>query len=435
MQQRDRQILHIALPSIVSNITVPLLGLVDVAITGHLGSSAYIGAIAVGSMLFNALFWMFAFLRMGASGMTSQALGGRRLTEVVNVLLRSLLVSLFISLAMLLLQVPVRELALSLIAPSADVAAYARTYYNICIWGAPACLSLYALTGWFVGMQNSRAPMVVAVVQNVSNIAASLVLVRVFGLTIDGVAWGTVLSQYIGLSTALFLLFRNYMRLKKYLCIGMVLSKEPLRLFFSVNKDIFLRTCCLILVHFSFIAAGAKIGDTELAVNTMLMQLFMLYSYIMDGFSFAGEALVGKAVGSRSHSIYKDTVGRLFRWGWLVASVFTLAYLLLGKPFLSLLTDDASVIDASVVYHPWSMLIPLCGMAAFIWDGIYVGATATKGMLVSMAVSMLVFVLLGLLLVPVAQNHGLWIAFLAYLASRGIVQTLMRNTVWPTDEN
>ena len=429
MNLRDRQILHIALPSIVSNITVPLLGLIDVAITGHLGAAAYIGAIAVGGMLFNIIYWMFAFLRMGTSGMTAQALGARNLTEVAAVMQRALLVAMVISGVMLCLQVPIREGALYIIQPSEEVMAFTCTYYNICIWGAPAALMLFVLTGWFVGMQNSKAPMLVAVIQNVANILISLLLVYGLGMKIEGVAMGTVLAQYIGLASACLFFVPYYRRLKGYYRTNTVLTREALLKFFSVNKDIFLRTCCLILVHFFFISAGAKQGDTELAVNTMLMQLFTLYSYIMDGFAFAGEAMVGKAIGGRMRSIYDDTVRRLFRWGWGVAALFTLVYWALGKPFLSLLTDNAEVIVAAHDYQPWTLLIPLCGMAAFIWDGIYIGATATKGMLIAMASGMLVFFLLYWLCVPLWGNHGLWLAFVVYLAARGISQTIMRGKI------
>lgn len=430
MNLRDKQILHIALPSIVSNITVPLLGLVDVAITGHLGSAAYIGAIAVGGMLFNIIYWMFAFLRMGTSGMTSQALGARNLPEVVSVLLRATMVSLLISAVMLCLQVPVRELSLAIIAPSEEVAAYTRTYFNICIWGAPAALALFALTGWCVGMQNSKIPMAVSIAQNLVNILLSLVLVYWGGMTIEGVALGTVIALYAGLLLSLSMIMRNYLRLKKYLHLQMVATRESLLRFFMLNKDIFLRTCCLILVHFFFISAGAKLGDAELAVNTILMQLFMLYSYIMDGFAFAGEAMVGKAIGAQARGIYDDTVKRLFRWGWLLAALFTVAYFLFGEAYISVLTDNAEVVASAREYQPWTLLFPVCGVAAFIWDGVYIGATATKGMLVSMASGTAVFFLLYLLLVPSWGNHGLWMAFVCYLAVRGISLALTRHRIW-----
>lgn len=430
MNIRDRQILHIAMPSIVSNITVPLLGLVDVAITGHLGAAAYVGAIAVGGMLFNIIYWLFSFLRMGTSGMTAQALGARDLTEVVSLLLRALLVALLMASLLLCLQVPIREVALGFIQPSEEVAAFARAYFNICVWGAPAALSLFVLTGWSVGMQNSRIPMVVAVVQNVANIVVSFALVYGLQMKLEGVALGTVIAQYVGLAVALSLILLNYLRLRKYVSRGLIISKDSLFRFFFLNKDLFLRTCCLIAVHFLFIAAGARQGDTELAVNTMLMQLFTLYSYIMDGFAFAGEALVGKAIGGRRRNVYEDTVRHLFRWGWGLVAAFTLMYWLGGRAFLSLLTDDANIAEAARAYQPWTLLIPVCGMATFIWDGIYVGATATRGMLLSMALGGMVFFVLYAMVVPVWGNHGLWLAFVLYLATRGFVQWMLRKRIW-----
>lgn len=421
---RDKQILHIALPSIVSNITVPLLGLIDVAITGHLGGAAYVGAIAVGGMLFNIIYWMFAFLRMGTSGMTAQAFGARNLTEVVNVLMRAVAVAVGMSALLLCLQVPVRELALSIIDPSVEVAELARTYFNICVWGAPASLLLFVLTGWFLGMQNSKAPMAMAIIQNVANILLSLVLVYGLEMKIEGVATGTVAAQYVGLTAGLIMLLR-YSRLKKYIQRAKIFTRQSLARFFMLNKDIFFRTLCLIFVHFYFISAGSSQGDTALAVNTLIMQLYLLYSYIMDGFAFAGEALVGKAIGARSYPIYISTVKRLFVWGTIMMLLFTLVYFLFGEQFLAILTDDPSVLEASKEYHWWTLLLPLSGMSAFIWDGIYIGATATKGMLLSMAAGMVTFFLMHYFLSPYLGNHALWLAFNGYMFMRGIVQSVL----------
>ena len=425
MKLRDRQILNIALPSIVSNITVPLLGLIDVAITGHLGSAAYIGAIAVGGMLFNIIYWMFAFLRMGTSGMTAQAFGARNLTEVVNVLLRALFVSLAISAVMLCLQVPVRELSLSVIMPSEEVATYTRAYFNICIWGAPAALSLFALTGWYVGMQNSKIPMVVAITQNVANILVSLLLVYGLNMKIEGVALGTVTAQYIGLIVALFLLVLNYLRLRRYMCLKFVLAGGALLKFFSLNKDIFLRTCCLILVHFFFISAGAKQGETELAVNTMLMQLFTLYSYIMDGFAFAGEALGGKYWGAGDAVEFRRLLRRLFLWGAGMTMLFSTVYIIGGMPFLRLLTDEPMVVEASRQYVWWAYLIPVAGVAAFVWDGLFIGITYSRGMLQSSCLAAVVFFSGVFLLMPEMGNHGLWLSMILYLMARGLLQTVL----------
>lgn len=439
MHPRDRQILKIALPSIVSNITVPLLGLVDVSIVGHLGAAAYIGAIAVGGMLFNIIYWLFAFLRMGTGGMTSQAFGARNLKEVMRLLLRSVLLGIGLGVLLILLQHLLCELALYLIAPpTAEVAQLTRTYFNICIYGAPAMLGLYGVTGWFLGMQNSRSPMWVAIVQNVVNILCSLLLVYGFGLKVDGVALGTLIAQYAGFLTALFLLMRHYRRLMRYLpehlfsakALHTLWNRTAMARFFSVNRNIFLRTLCLVTVTLFFTSAGAAQGEVILAVNTLLMQLFTLYSYIMDGFAFAGEALSGRYIGARHAEAFFSTVRRLFGWGALMSLLFTLTYALGGASFLQLLTSDEEVIAASATYFPWALLIPLCGLAAFIWDGIYIGATATRGMLLSMAVATLTFFLLYAALHTIWGNHALWLAFLAYLLQRGLMQTLLRKSLY-----
>ena len=439
MHPRDRQILKIALPSIVSNITVPLLGLVDVSIVGHLGAAAYIGAIAVGGMLFNIIYWLFAFLRMGTGGMTSQAFGARNLKEVMRLLLRSVLLGIGLGVLLILLQHLLCELALYLIAPpTAEVAQLTRTYFNICIYGAPAMLGLYGVTGWFLGMQNSRSPMWVAIVQNVVNILCSLLLVYGFGLKVDGVALGTLIAQYAGFLTALFLLMRHYRRLMRYLpehlfsakALHTLWNRTAMARFFSVNRNIFLRTLCLVTVTLFFTSAGAAQGEVILAVNTLLMQLFTLYSYLMDGFAFAGEALSGRYIGARHAEAFFSTVRRLFGWGALMSLLFTLTYALGGASFLQLLTSDEEVIAASATYFPWALLIPLCGLAAFIWDGIYIGATATRGMLLSMAIATLTFFLLYAALHTIWGNHALWLAFLAYLLQRGLMQTLLRKSVY-----
>ena len=431
MTSADRQILRIALPSIVSNITVPLLGLVDVAIVGHLGSPAYIGAIAVGGLMFNIIYWLFAFLRMGTSGLTAQALGRRDLTEAVCLLLRSLLIAGAVALALLALQVPIRQTAFLLIHPTDEVARWAATYFHICVWGAPAMLGLYGLTGWYLGMQNSRIPMLVAITQNVVNIAASLSFVYFGGMKVEGVALGTLVAQWAGLLMGLGLWLASYGRLRKYIrqAWRRVWHREALARFFSVNRDIFLRTLCLVAVTMFFTSAGAAQGDVVLAVNTLLMQLFTLFSYVMDGFAYAGEALSGRHIGARNHAVFRLTVRRLFLWGAGMAAAFTLLYAAGGEAFLGLLTDEREVIAASQAYFYWAIAIPVAGVAAFTWDGIFIGATATRGMLASMAVAAACFFALYFSLCDSLGNHALWLAVIAYLATRGIVLTCLSRTM------
>ena len=429
MKSIDREILHIALPSIVSNITVPLLGLVDVAITGHLGSAAYIGAIALGGMLFNVVYWIFGFLRMGTSGLTAQALGAGKREETVEWLLRSQTIGMGIAVALLLLQVPIRELALLVMQPTEEVRAFTVTYFNICIWGAPATLGLFGLNGWFIGMQNSRVPMAIAITQNVVNILASLCFVFGLGMKVEGVALGTLIAQWCGFLMGLFLCWRyvdmSLCRVFKGWKVSWksLFDRQSMLRFFEVNRDIFFRTICIVSVMLFFTSAGSWQGEVILAVNTLLMQLYLLVSYVMDGFANAGEALSGKYYGAGDRSSLRLTVRRLFVWATLMATGFTVVYVLGGKPFLGLLTDEPSVVEASADYVWWAYLIPFVSMGAFMWDGIFIGLTASRQMLQSMFAAAVTFFVLYYLLHPSLGNHGLWAAFLAFLLVRGGVQT------------
>ena len=424
MNQRDRQILQIALPSIVSNITVPLLGMIDVAIVGHMGSPVYIGAVAVGSMIFNLVYWLFGFLRMGSSGLTAQAWGRRDLTEVTRILVRSVVVALGIALLLIVLQVPLRWLMFWLIGPTVDVVPFATTYFYIVIWGAPASLALFGLMGWYIGMQNTRIPMFISIMQNVVNILASLTLVYGFGLKIEGVALGTVIAQYAGLLMALGLLFCNYGRLRQYLEMKGTFVRKAMGRFFNVNRDIFLRTLCLVAVNLFFTSAGARQGAVILSVNTVLLQLYLFFSYFMDGFAYAGEALCGKAYGAHNTEAFRETLRRLWMWMIMVTTAYTLLYIIGGRWIVGLLTDEPQVLDVAGDYLCWAWLIPAAGCVAFIWDGVFIGMTATRGMLVSSFISALIFFGVYGLTVGMMGNHGLWLAQVTYLAMRGILQTI-----------
>lgn len=421
----NKKILQLAIPSIVSNITVPLLGLIDVAIVGHLGSAAYIGAIAVGGMLFNIIYWLFGFLRMGTSGMTSQAFGQRDLKEVTRVLLRAVGVGLFIALCLLLLQYPIRKIAFLLIDATPEVRELATVYFNICVWGAPAVLGLYGFAGWFIGMQNSRFPMFIAITQNVVNIVASLSFVYLLDMKIEGVALGTLIAQYAGLFMASLLWLRYYGRLKIAFRWQEIIGKTAMKRFFQVNSDIFFRTLCLVAVTTFFTSTGARQGDVVLAVNTLLMQLFTLFSYIMDGFAYAGEAMAGRYIGARNNTGLQRMIRLLFRWGWGLSLSFTILYMIGGQGFLGLLTNDTTVINAAGSYYYWVLAIPLAGFAAFLWDGILIGATATRLMLYSMLVASGLFFVVYYLFYGVMGNHALWMAFLIYLSLRGIMQWIL----------
>ena len=422
MNIRDRQILQIALPSIVSNITVPLLGMIDVAIVGHMGSAAYIGAVAVGSMIFNLVYWLFGFLRMGSSGLTAQALGRRDLTEVMRLLIRALAVALGIALLLIVCQEPLRWLMFWLIGPTPDVAPFATTYFYIVIWGAPASLGLFSLSGWFIGMQNTRIPMFISIMQNVVNILVSLTLVYGFGMKIEGVALGTVIAQYAGLLMALSGL-RFYKRLYKYMILEGTFVREAMVRFFNVNRDIFLRTLCLVAVNLYFTSAGARHGAIILSVNTVMLQLYLFFSYFMDGFAYAGEALGGRTYGAKNGAAFRETLRRLWGWATGVALAYTLLYAIGGQWIVSILTDEPQVLETSKDYIWWVWLVPMAGTCAFIWDGVFIGITATRGMLISSFISALLFFGVYEIFRGMLGNHALWLAMIIYLAMRGIIQT------------
>lgn len=419
----NKRILGLAVPSIISNITVPLLGLVDVSIVGHLGSATYIGAIAVGGMLFSMIYWIFGFLRMGTSGLTAQAYGRRDLAEVILSFVRSVGIAFGLGLLLILLQYPILKVAFMLIDTTPAIKELASLYFRICIWGAPAVLGLYSFAGWFVGMQNSRFPMYIAITQNVVNIAASLFFVFVWNRGVAGVAMGTLVAQYAGLLMASLLWYGYYRRLWPKLNWKMLTDYEAMRSFFILNRDIFFRTLCLVAVTTYFTSRGAEQGDVILAVNTLLMQLFTLYSYIMDGFAYAGEALTGRYVGAHNRADLERMIRALFAWGIGLALTFTLLYGIGGSSFLGLLTNEREVLNASSDYFYWVLAIPLAGMAAFLWDGIYIGATASRQMLYSMLVASASFFILQGLLQQQMGNHALWMAFIVYLFLRGLVQT------------
>ena len=422
MDITNKRILDIALPSIVSNITVPLLGLIDVMIVGHLGATSYIGAIAVGGMLFNIIYWIFGFLRMGTGGMVSQAFGRKDEGEIIRLLLRSVSIGLSVALLLIVLQYPIRKIAFIFIEATPDVQANAELYFRICIWGAPAVLGLYSFNGWFIGMQNSRIPMMIAITQNIVNILASLCFVFGLNMKIEGVALGTMIAQYAGFLMAFSLWYTRYAEFRRRISWEGVFEKGALIRFFQVNRDIFFRTICLVAVTVYFTSAGSAQGEVILAVNTLLMQLFTLFSYFMDGFAYAGEALTGRFIGAEDKESLKHTIRDLFRWGVALSALFTVIYAIGGVPFLRLMTDDVVVQNAAAPYFYWVLAIPFAGFAAFLYDGIFIGATATRMMFHSMLVATLSFFFIFFAFRGLLGNHALWMAFIIYLILRGVMQ-------------
>ena len=429
-----KEILSLAIPSIVTNITVPLLGLVDVAIVGHMGDASYIGAIAVGTMMMNVICWLFGFLRMGTSGMTSQAYGRGDSKEAATILFQAIALGAAIGILFVLFQPLLLRLFLFFMRPSDEIRAFASVYFHVCVFGLPAALVMYGLTGWFIGMQDTRTPMTVSIFQNIVNIMTSLLLVYVFGMKVEGVALGTLTAQYSGLLLALYILRRKYASHYQLLFSQFTLKpgdyssfsyKHTLNRFFRVNRDIFLRTLFLVAVNAAFTSVGSRQGDVILAVNTLLFQFFTLYSYIMDGFAYAGEAICGKYYGAGNAPSFHACIRRLFAWGVIMTVVYTAAYYFGANDILHVLSNEQTVIEASEPYLLWVALIPVAGMGAFIWDGVFIGITDSRGMLLSCFVAAIVFAIMLTLFFTTMGNHALWLALLSYLLARGVMQTML----------
>lgn len=421
----NKRILNLAIPNIISNITVPLLGMVDTYLVGHLDSELYIGAIALATMIFNFIYWSFAFLRMGTSGFTAQAFGAKNKQEMLNVLLRSLSVAFIAGVLIVALQYVILHTAFYFIDAGEVTKTYASTYFYIYIWSAPAILGMYAMNGWFVGMQDSRTPMYIAIAVNIINISLSFLFVYGFGMQLEGIALGSLCAQYSGLGLSFLIWNIKYKGLKLFFNWRFIRSVSDFVPFFKVNSDIFLRTLALIAVTTFFTSASAKMGDTLLAVNSLLMQLFILFSYMMDGFAYAAEALTGRYIGEKNPPLLKQMIKRLFVWGGVLVAFFTLIYGLFTDDILRILTDKTAIVEAARQFQVWVLLIPLAGFSAFLWDGIYVGMTASKQMRNSMFVATASFFVIYFLLKSSLGNNALWVAFLTYLSMRGIMQTII----------
>ncbi len=421
----NKRVLQLAIPNIISNISVPLLGAVDTAVIGHLEHVYYLGAIAVGSIIFDFIFWGFGFLRMGTTGLVAQAYGANNIQRTKVILVRVLLVALGGSVLILLLQYPLIEFSLWAIDATPEVEQYTRIYYKIRIFSAPATLSLFAINGWFLGMQNARYPMIITIFLNLLNITTNLIFVFYFGMNVDGVAWGSLLSSYCAIALAATLYFITYNKVKISVSWSDLVELEELKKFFSVNRDIFIRTLCLIFSYAFFTASSAKMGDVWLAANTILLQLWYISAYAVDGFAYAAESLVGRYVGARDFKKMKKAIWTCMAWGLGFGLVGTLFYAVFDRELLSIFTDKPLVIETAMIVAVWLIIAPIVNSVCFIWDGVYIGATSTSAMRNSMLIAtILFFVPVYYLVKPYAGNHALWIAMTSFMVIRGVTLTL-----------
>ena len=434
MKSLNSQILRLAIPSILANITIPLVGIVDTAIVGHIANATYIGGIAIGTMLFDLLYWNFGFLRVGTSGMTAQAYGRGDGVECARLLTQSVSIALIGAAVLWLIQWLFVTAVLAIVPCSTEVAAFAREYFFIRIWAAPATLSLMALKGWFIGMQDTVSPMITDIVVNVVNMTVSYVLAVYTPLEALGVAYGTLVAQFTGLLLALVLCLFKYktvvQEIVRLLCdkaIRLFGDKEMKR-FMSLNANLFVRSLCFMVVYVGFTSLASHYGDVELAVSTIMMKLFMLFSYFVDGFAYAGEALVGKEWGaSRSlasspHRLVR-IVRLLFAWSLGVGLLFTLLFAVWSKECYLAMTDDMEVLSRLGDYTLWLIAMPLVSTLAFMWDGVYAGATAGKQIRNAMIYAALGFVTCYLATYWWLGIQGLYIAYFAHLVARVVYLT------------
>ena len=428
----NRKILDLAIPNIISSISVPFIGIVDMALMGRMPSADYIGGVALGSLILNFIYWGFGFLRFGTSGFTSQSLGRRDIEGSFHVLIRAVALGLISGIILIIIQGPVSWAGFRILNGEPNVERLAETYFRIKIWAAPASLVQFAMFGWFIGMQNSRIPMTVAVTANVVNILCSLLFVVLLKMDVRGVALGYVAGQYTGLGMVIFFYFRHFSKLGKYWNLKVSLDGSKVREFMNMNKDIFIRTMCLIFVFSFFTAVSASSDErtggkeTLLAVNSILMQFFMFFSFVIDGFAQADEAMTGRFIGASDIKKLKKLIRLSFYWGFGCSLIFTITYLCAGENIFRSLTNNSNIISNAKPYFYWISIIPVVSFAAFLWDGIYIGATAGKAMRNSMLISsLLVFFPAYFILRGYVGNHGLWIAFILFMISRTITLWVM----------
>lgn len=416
----NREILRLAVPNILSNLSVPMIGSVDVILMGQL-SAAHIGALGIGTMIFNFLYWNFGFLRMGTTGITAQALGRQDRPEIVLTLARALLVALSVALLILLLQGPIASAAFYLMNVPNNQTSLVAEYFHIRIWAIPATLGIYVLLGWYFGMQNAVYPLLLTLFINLVNMGVSILLVLHYELGVSGVAWGTVCAQYAGFLGGLAIIAWRYRPYLAAFKLTELWEIGAFGRFLRVNGDIFLRTVCLTFAYAFFYSRSAVAGALTLAANTILYQFMIWMSYGIDGFAFAAESLVGKYKGAANEQRLHRVIRRSFLWGGGFALLLAGLYALNGPGILRLFTSEARVVEAARPFLIWVVLLPLLSFASFMWDGVFVGLTASRAMRNSMFLALALF--LGIYFLPTGTgNHHLWLAFTIYMTARGLFQ-------------
>ncbi len=415
-----RRTWRIALPVIFTNVTVPLLGIVDTAVVGRLPGPEFVGAVAIGALILNLLYHGCNFLRMGTTGLTAQSFGARDGVEVRTWLVRALLVGVMIGLLMVILKWPIFEIAAFITGPSDKVLPLSQEYFSIRIWSAPAALANFALLGWFFGVQNTRAALITQIYMNGINALLDFWFVLGLGWGVAGVAWATVIGESTAVLLGLFLAMRHLKRMGGHFDRAAIMQAAPLKRMLGVNRDIFIRSICLQAVFVVMTSMGARMGDTILAANAILLHIHVFAAYALDGFSTAAEALTGEAKGARSKARFTAAIRTTAIWALIFATAFSAATIFLGAPVIDLLTISDSVRIAAREYLIWSIVLPLVSVWSFQLDGIFIGCTWSREMRNAMILSLLIYIVSIPVLVPGFDNHGLWAAFMILMAARAM---------------
>jgi MATE family multidrug resistance protein len=430
----NRDVWRIAAPLILSNISVPLLGMVDTGVTGHLGDAAYLGAVAIGATIFGILYTGVNFLRMGTTGIAAQCFGADDYDGLRVALGQAVIVALLIAVSLIALHVPIGAIAMSLIGAESDVRSFALEYFSIRIWSAPATLVSYALIGWFIGLQNARVPLIIVLTINVINIFLDLLFVFGFNMKVDGVALASVFAEYSGVVVGLTFAAIELRRHPGHWQAEKLVRIREYAAFFAVNGHLFIRTMALVSTFAFVTAQGARLGGLVLAANAILMNLQILTAFALDGIAHAAEALVGKAIGERRHDALQQAVQLTLRWSFVFALCFCLAYALLGPLLIYTLTDLNDVRETALRYLPWLVVSPIISVWSFLYDGVFVGATRAKEMRDIMLISAVAVFLPAWYLLQGLGNDGLWLAFTLFMASRGIgMHIIYRRKVLPAN--
>lgn len=415
-----RRVWLLAGPIILSNMSVPLVGAVDTAVVGHLPDPIYIGAVALGAIIFNFLFWGFGFLRMGTTGFVAQAHGAGDATEMRSTLARALLLAGALGAGVIMLQIPIGLLAFWALEGGAELEALANSYYAIRVWSAPATLGNYAILGCLIGLQNTRAALAAQLLLNLTNVFLDLVFVLGFGWGVKGVAFASLLSEYLALIFGLWLVSHNLKRIGGEWNWTHILYTARVKALLHVNFNIFVRTLCLVFAFFYFTAMGTKLGEVTLAANAVLLHLHYFMSYGLDGFAHAAEALAGGAYGARNRNAFRAAVKATSLWALIVACSYTILYAAFGGLIISMITGIESVRAAALAYLPWVLLSPILSVWSYQLDGIFIGTTRPVEMRNGMLISLIAYLVVSWLLIPLWGNHGLWLSFMIFMTVRAV---------------